>query len=184
MLDSRCSCTGLELPLCKRCYSSGIRSDKASRPGLAPAQPPSWAAAAVGGGGGGGDGDDLPSPESCPAAASCICTACSGTRSWPGWRWVWGSWPGAPSPGRTGNAAAWSAAPAQTPEPGRRGRGVSSWSSAACWRPSPSLDPHTHPATPRSSLRGEETFNGTSKLKQDVLITQYFEICIWSNLSI
>lgn len=66
-----------------------------------------------------------PAPETCPAFGACIYTACSETRFWPVWTWVWGCGPGALSPGRTGSAAVWSASPARTLGTGRRGPGAS-----------------------------------------------------------
>lgn len=87
---------------------------RASRPAPAPAPPP--CAVQVG---------TPPAPETCPAAGACICTSGSETRFWPAWRWVWGCGPGALSPGRTGNAAVWSASPARTLGTGRRGPGAS-----------------------------------------------------------
>lgn len=85
----------------------------ASRRAPAQAPPPSWAQEAR-----------RPTPASYPASASCICTSCSETRSWPAWMWVWGGAPGALSPDRTGSAGVWSASPAQTPAPGRIGPGA------------------------------------------------------------
>lgn len=86
-----------------------------------------------------------PSPGSGPASDACTCTSCSGTRSWPGSGSVWAPRPGDLSRGRTGIFAAWSAVPARTPVPGRRGR-VASCASEVLVCPSPRslYPPHSH----------------------------------------